>query len=315
MAKLITAYSKEAYRDFLLPSVNNADHVLVIHKSRFGLVKDLRIHLEILEGCWRICPGEGYILRAVGEVVSSPMAIQEQDMYRLLTDEGEQITLLCREEENLLEPCFLYRLKPGQEITVGRLPQNTICYNNRDLVAREHAVLQMSGGGWEIRNKSRNGLYVNGSFVKESSRLLYGDDINIVGLHLVFLGEILAVQSRGLETAPSRMFPYKNQEGRDVEDAEKTAAAGGLSNNTTKKPGVTGTEEGTGSAAERPEAAAVGTKSPPGRPGLTNVGPGAAAERAEAATVGTKSPSGGPGLTNVGPGAATVETDGSVDGA
>ena len=294
MAKLITAYSKEAYRDFLLPSVNNADHVLVIHKSRFGLLKDLRIHLEILEGCWRICPGEGYILRAVGEVISSPVPIQAQDIYRLLTDEGEQITLLCRGEENLLEPCALYRLEPGQEITVGRLPQNTLCYNNRDLVAREHAVLQMSRGGWEIRNKSRNGLYVNGSFVKESSRLLYGDDINIVGLHLVFLGDILAVQNRGLETAPSRMFPYKNQEGRDVEDAEKTAAAGGLSNNTTKKPGVTGTEEGTGSAAERPEAAAVGTKSPPGRPGLTNVGPGAA-------TVETDASVDGAGLADVGP--------------
>ena len=52
MSLVISVYSREAYREFLLPSINNADHSMVLHRSFFGLKEDLSIRLEILDGIW-----------------------------------------------------------------------------------------------------------------------------------------------------------------------------------------------------------------------------------------------------------------------
>ncbi len=196
MSLVISVYSREAYREFLLPSINNADYALVLHRSFFGLKEDLSIRLEILDGVWRICPGETYLLYRDKRRMDEACPLHDQTMFRIVTAEKEQISLLIQTVERPLSVYRKFDISGCERVTIGRHERNMIQYNNRDLVAREHAVLFRNASGWEIVNQSTNGLYVNGSFMKTSRKLEFGDYINIVGLHMVFMGDVLAIDAQ-----------------------------------------------------------------------------------------------------------------------
>ena len=221
MSLVISVYSREAYREFLLPSINNADHSMVLHRSFFGLKEDLSIRLEILDGIWRICPGDNYLLYQVKRRMDVPCPLHDQDMFRIVTTAEEQISLLIQSVERPLSVFRKFGIAGCDQITIGRNEKNMIQYNNRDLVAREHAVLVRKGSGWEIRNQSTNGLYVNGSFMKTSQPLEFGDYINIVGLHMVFMGDVLAIDAENKDVVlhPGKMVQVLPKEDAAPEES------------------------------------------------------------------------------------------------
>ncbi len=90
-----------------------------------------------------------------------------------------------------------YRLDQVNTVTIGNDPANDICYKYRKLVSRNHAVIEREGTSYRIVNKSINGTYVNSRKIAQSQTLEWGAYINIMGLHLVFLGNILAVDVTG----------------------------------------------------------------------------------------------------------------------
>ena len=62
MGYVIAVYTKEAFKEFLLPSTNNADYDLVLHKDEFLLRADLHLQFEVMDNIWRICRGKQYRL-------------------------------------------------------------------------------------------------------------------------------------------------------------------------------------------------------------------------------------------------------------
>lgn len=90
-----------------------------------------------------------------------------------------------------------YRLDQVNTVTIGNDPANDICYKYQKLVSRNHAVIEREGTSYRIVNKSINGTYVNSRKIAQSQTLEWGAYINIMGLHLVFLGNILAVDVTG----------------------------------------------------------------------------------------------------------------------
>ena len=91
-----------------------------------------------------------------------------------------------------------YKIKGAADITIGRTPQNDICYMNA-LTSRNHAVLSyLEDMGWEIRdNGSTNGTFINGRYVQESS-LNIGDVIYIMGLRIVIGCGFLSVNQNAM---------------------------------------------------------------------------------------------------------------------
>ena len=132
MSLVISVYSREAYREFLLPSINNADHSMVLHRSFFGLKEDLSIRLEILYGIWRICPGDNYLLYQVKRRMDVPCPLHDQDMFRIVTTAEEQISLLIQSVERPLSVFRKFGIAGCDQITIGRNEKNMIQYNNRD---------------------------------------------------------------------------------------------------------------------------------------------------------------------------------------
>ena len=86
-----------------------------------------------------------------------------------------------------------YELTGGEaELTIGRDPENNICYPN-EFVSGSHAKLTITGSGASIADlSSSNNTYVNGKAVKEA-KLDIGDVIYIMGLQIIAAHRLIFV--------------------------------------------------------------------------------------------------------------------------
>ncbi|MDX1964685.1 MAG: sigma 54-interacting transcriptional regulator [Pirellulales bacterium] len=95
--------------------------------------------------------------------------------------------LVIREGSNWTD---VFRLVPGQTVTVGRAPTNLVILKD-DRCSRHHAELFNSGGKWVIRDlESRNGTLVNGEPVRGDHILEPGEHVRIGHSHLIFVHDI-----------------------------------------------------------------------------------------------------------------------------
>lgn len=57
---ILSVYSEDAFKEYQLPSFNNADYQVMLHKDFFHLKKDLRLNMEIMDEKWRIKKNKEY---------------------------------------------------------------------------------------------------------------------------------------------------------------------------------------------------------------------------------------------------------------
>lgn len=75
----------------------------------------------------------------------------------------------------------------GTRITIGRHPSNDMCFEDDVELSRVHAVLELLGPSWVVRDlNSSNGTLVNGGLVSGERPLMDGDEIRVGGARLVF---------------------------------------------------------------------------------------------------------------------------------
>ena len=81
----------------------------------------------------------------------------------------------------------VFRLVPGQSVTVGRAPTNQIVVQD-ERCSRTHAELFISNGSWTVRDlESRNGTAVDGEVLNGDRPLVPGNVIRIGHSQLVFV--------------------------------------------------------------------------------------------------------------------------------
>src|SRR6185437_13802783 len=84
----------------------------------------------------------------------------------------------------------VFRLIPGQSVTIGRAPTNQIVIKD-ERCSRCHAELFMSGGQWTLRDlDSRNGTSVSGMLVQGDRVLAAGDIVRIGNSQLAFVHDL-----------------------------------------------------------------------------------------------------------------------------
>lgn len=216
MSIQVSIYTREAFREYLLPPVNNSDHVIVLNREYFSLEEDIRLKLEITRGSWRILPAVGYRLDTSDSEKDS-VEIVNGAVIKLKSSNNEEILLFALEQSEPLSAYSKYDIKNVHRINIGRNKDNEICFNNNNMVSGLHAVITSDDKQWKIVNHSANGLYVNDSFIEGEEELKFGDYVNVLGLHLVFLGEILALDARFYDVSiklnqllTEELIPYPN---------------------------------------------------------------------------------------------------------
>ncbi|RIK77786.1 MAG: sigma-54-dependent Fis family transcriptional regulator [Planctomycetota bacterium] len=82
------------------------------------------------------------------------------------------------------------RLVPGESVTIGRGPTNSVVLKD-ERCSRSHAEVFQAGGRWQLRDlDSRNGTIVSGVRLNGDYQLQPGDIIQIGNSHLAFVNDL-----------------------------------------------------------------------------------------------------------------------------
>lgn len=194
MSYVLSIYSSKAFKEFLLPAINNANYSLILQKEIFHLETDLEIYLEVINNEWHFVRRKEYSI-----------VCKEQDYFdetltngALLTialSNGTKISIVVKITDSSFAVYQKYDISNLHQITIGKSSENMIQYDSLGLVSREHAVIERKNGYFIIQDKSANGIFVNSLRVQGAWQLKFGDCIDVFGMRIVFLGTILAINS------------------------------------------------------------------------------------------------------------------------
>ena len=162
MSYILSVYSKQAFKECLLPAINNADYRLNIQKELFGLMEEQEIPMEIIDGKWRFEQMSNVRLyytatkkEYFGEV------IKDEDVFSFVTNCGEQISIIVRETDKSFSVYEKFELSNVDEITFGKGEENTFSYDCLSLISKRHGRIVRKGNYFILEDMSSNGIFVN----------------------------------------------------------------------------------------------------------------------------------------------------------
>jgi len=198
MSYKLSVYSDSAFKEYLLPAVNDADHFLHLSRAIFPRLADVELAMEVVDHCWRFLPSDNYqVVSAVTGETCFGKTLHDGDLLTVRFPGNDTLAVLVTETEQSFCVFTKYALGGVDGITIGRGEENDICYSGSKLLnRRQHAVIVRYGDIWLIQDQSSNGVFVNSIRINGKKQLAFGDCINIFGLCIVFLGDRIAVNDR-----------------------------------------------------------------------------------------------------------------------
>ncbi len=195
---LLTTVFENGFQEIYLPSVDNKSHPVEIRPSISGLSEDVVLYLEVWSGVWTLKGSSQYIITIDETVVNE--AVLEQGMLLNCTVRGTEVvfslTVDIADPGNTTFDKYYFDIQTLPFVTIGSaINGNTIVYGNR-FCSPTHAEINSADGKVFAEDKnSVNGTFVNGRLLTQKQQLSYGDVIYVVGLKIVFLGNVLAVNN------------------------------------------------------------------------------------------------------------------------
>ena len=193
MSLIISAYSSNSFKEFNLPSINNSDYELHIKKDHLTLAQDLNIMMEVVDNQWTVKSSHDYRL-FIDDRRYDTVDLIDGMVLRMMTRNNEDISMIISEVSSPFHVFDKYRISGNAEISFGRDETNDVVFDFMG-IGRKHAVIRRDGNSTYITNRSVNGIYINSSRVEGTAELSFGDYINIIGLHMVYLGSMLAIDT------------------------------------------------------------------------------------------------------------------------
>lgn len=214
MRYIIMAFAPEGYQEFMLPELDNADYKIILQKKIFGVPQNIEISMEIVDRVWKFVPQEDLQLTQYDGSEGYDQPIQNGMILQIHGIADSRITLVCFSLEKTFPIYDKYYLDNIGQITIGKDLSNTIIYDFKGFISRNHAVIYKYNNQWVIQDNSSNGVYLQGKRVKETTYLKFGDQITIFGLRLMYLGSYLAVcaMSGEYQLNSSEIKKYNMQE-------------------------------------------------------------------------------------------------------
>ncbi len=213
MSMILSVHSTKAFREFLLPAVNNTENSIILDNEIFSLDKDLELKMEIIENSWHFVYSENYIiLDTVSRQEYFGIGLKDGDLLSIILPGREQISIMADETENSFKVYEKYDISTIRELRIGKNKNNDIVYDTRRLVSGEHALIVNEESSCTIVDKSTNGVFVNSRRIDHKKQLEFGDRINIFRLSLVYLGDVLAVNAPNGSFHAGRMKEYEEPE-------------------------------------------------------------------------------------------------------
>ena len=140
MSMILSVHSTKAFREFLLPAVNNTENSIILDNEIFSLDKDLELKMEIIENSWHFVYSENYIiLDTVSRQEYFGIGLKDGDLLSIILPGREQISIMADETENSFKVYEKYDISTIRELRIGKNKNNDIVYDTRRLeIGRAH---------------------------------------------------------------------------------------------------------------------------------------------------------------------------------
>lgn len=170
-----------------LPAENNRS----IDMDFRDIASDCVIRFEVFDNVWTVFSNESVSMSCGGENTDEHI-LADGDVIKFRTNDNISFAVMvCRINKNITD-FTKYSLKDQKCIAFGKNENQDIIVNS-PYISSEHAVFLCDNEQWYIDDKSLNGTYINGAKINGRHMLVPGDIIYTVGLKIVFLGEIIAI--------------------------------------------------------------------------------------------------------------------------
>ena len=155
------------------------------------------------------------------------------DIIDLITNAGEIMQLNVADADFDFPVMQKFDISGESYITIGKNEDNSIIYNFQHLISGCHGILERRGGSLYIQDTSANGIFYKYRRITGNKKLEFGDCINIFGLKLLYLENVLAVGTcyGEFRIQENSLCPYIDADLRAVKQAEalqgETGSGGG----------------------------------------------------------------------------------------
>lgn len=189
---VLSVFTAKAFKEFVLPNVNNTNYSVLLEREVYGISTDTVLQFDVIENEWRLLAGAGcgYHIRMKDEKPEE-ISIKSGMKFEIICADGTVIRIRVTESKSNFLQTTKYIVR-GKSITIGSAADNDIVCK-ASFISHSHAKISYIKDGWHIEDLSQNGVFVNSVRVKVNTLLNYGDFINIVGLKLVFLENMIAI--------------------------------------------------------------------------------------------------------------------------
>lgn len=227
MALLMTVFFENGFSETYFPNIDNRNYPITIRPSISGLKDELVLNVQVWDGHWILGGSSQYSLLLKGDPVESADLEDGTVIEGMVakTDLYFSVKIDQVQKENV--SFGKYMLKEGSifKLEIGSGDLCSIVYKNRFVTASHAEITFESGAAYITDNNSVNGTFLNGRLVKEKTKLHYGDVVYIVGLKIVYLNNLLAINNpdgqckiRELKAVQIPRFEDESTEETDVED-------------------------------------------------------------------------------------------------
>ena len=195
MGFTLAAYGIDAFQEFIMPQIDNADYSISLSKNIYGIKENIQLNFEILDGVWRfVSTSKNVHVRS--QSLHLGMALETGSLIQLRQDDVS-ISVLVMELDQNLARFSKYRIANPCRLVIGAAEGCNVVYDFQSLISRSHAVLEVNGASCKIIDTSRNGIYMDGRRIRQERTLGFGEIVNIFGLQIIWLGAVLALGTTG----------------------------------------------------------------------------------------------------------------------
>jgi len=210
---ILVVYGTDVYKEYLLPNVVDADYSVTLEAGIFHLKKNLELLLEVGEGGWKFRRSDQYQLKRM-EGKNWESYISHGEIVTITTSRGGKMHLIATDTNQGFLVMQKFDISHISRITIGNHEGNTICYNFQNLISGYHCYLERRQDGVYLQDTSSNGIFCGHQKISGGRRLQFGDCINIFGLQLIYLDQMLAVGTNygELKIQTEELVPYPVEE-------------------------------------------------------------------------------------------------------
>ncbi len=189
---ILMVYNKLVCKEFLLPNLHDVDYRIRLYHDIFQIKKDVEIFLENSSKGWEIISTEEYYIKE-NQIKVYRYLLQNEGIVEIKTLDGERFKVIAVDSQLSFPVSRKYDISTMKEISIGKNEGNLIQYRFMELISASHVTLIHHSDGWYLNDTSTNGVFCDDVRIQGRKKLKFGDHIEFFGLHILFLGNMIAV--------------------------------------------------------------------------------------------------------------------------